>query len=207
MYPNDNQNTQPISPDYLNQIAPQSTSGNGLFNQKPILIAIAGLFVVLIIFFVSLIASSSSSGTDNLARLSKRLNSVESTAISAIPNIKNTKLRALNSNLKIYLTNINRDISPLLISEKIDVKKINKKIIAEESNTKTLSTLEDARLNAVYDRTYAREMSYKLETTMSLMTQIYKTTKSKKLKIFLDESYKNLEPIKKQFADFNAING
>ena len=74
-----------------------------------------------------------------------------------------------------------------------------------ESNEKILAKLEDARLNAIYDRSYARELSYQLETTMSLMRQIYNKTKNKDLKTFLEESYNNLEPIQKQFSDFNTV--
>jgi len=202
MYPNEN---QPIDPNYLDQIAPQPSQKINIANNKPIFIAIIGLVITLFIFFIGMIASGLSGSGNQLERLSARLTATEGISVSATTNIKNSKLRALNSNLKIYLTNTIRDITPLLAVEKIDVKKLDKKIIASESNEKILAKLEDARLNAIYDRSYARELSYQLETTMSLMRQIYNKTKNKDLKTFLEESYNNLEPIQKQFSDFNTV--
>jgi hypothetical protein len=63
--------------------------------------------------------------------------------------------------------------------------------------------LDNARLNAVYDRTYSREMAYKLATVLTLMQQIYESTNNKSLKNFLVNAYKNLEPTQKNFTDFN----
>ena len=81
------------------------------------------------------------------------------------------------------------------------------KITASENGEKLKTTLEDARLNATFDRTYAREMSYQLETVAALMKDIYTNTNSKSLKTFLEATDNNLQPIKQQLAEFNAANG
>jgi hypothetical protein len=119
-------------------------------------------------------------------------------------NIKNTKLRALNSSLNIYLSNTNRDFVEILTLNKIQAKSIDKSILTAESNTKMLANLEDARLNAVYDRVYVIEMNTQLEKILLLMRQINSSTKSTKTKTFLDSAIKNLEPIQKQFEDYNS---
>ena len=147
---------------------------------------------------------SSSGGTSPIQTLSARLVSTTNTVTSANKNIKNTKLRALNSSLNIYLSNTTRDLAPILVINKIDAKKPNKSITKAESNVAMLAVLEDARLNAVYDRVYAREMNTQLEKILLLMNQINKTTKSSQTKTFLDNAIKNLEPIQKQFADYNS---
>ena len=197
----------PMSADYLNQIAPQSPKVP-LLKMGPKLIAIIAGILVLLVIILSVVVNTIASGQrEPVERLSARLTTTQAVVSAAQPNLKSSQLRSLNSNLKIYLTNTNRDIAEPLVSAKIDVKKLDKKIVAAESGDKLLEILEDARLNVDYDRVYAREMSYKLETTMILMEQIYSSTSSKKLKTFLESAYKNLEPTQKAFADFNAANG
>lgn len=197
----------PTSADYLNQIAPKSPK-TPLFKMGPKLIAMIGGVLVLIVIILSITVNAiASSQREPVERLTARLTTTQEVVSAAQPNLKSSQLRSLNSNLKIYLTNTNRDIVEPLAAAKIDVKKIDKKITAAESGTALMEVLEDARLNVDYDRVYAREMAYKLETTMILMEKIYNTTSSKKLKTFLESAFKNLEPTQKAFADFNAANG
>jgi hypothetical protein len=204
MNPNDN---QPISPDYLNQIAPQIPQKAGF--PVPIPILIGGLIAVFIAIALMSITSMMASGnTNKTGQLAARLSNTEIIVKAEAGKIRNSQLRAYNSNLTDYLANTIRDIGPLLISEKIDMKKLDVKLVAAETNInkEMLANLEDARLNGVYERTYAREMTYKLDTTLTLMRQIYTSTKHNKLKVFLEDAYNNLEPIQKDFSDFDAAN-
>lgn len=165
-----------------------------------ILLAIAIAVTLLIV-----ISATSNKGT--LQHLAARLQSTETIVSGAQSKIKSTQLRALNSNLKIYLTNTNRDIVDPLSKQNVDVNKIDKSITSSETGKDVTDRLEDARLNAVYDRTYAREIAYRLETILALMHQIDDSTSSKSLKSFLDGAITNLEPSQKSFEDFNATNG
>jgi hypothetical protein len=200
MNPNDN---QPIPSDYLDQIAPQVPRKTSFLIGRPVII---GGLVIAIIVIILMTISSLSGGTKPTEQLAARLVATGSITDGATSNIKSTQLRALNSNLKIYLTDAIRDIGPLLIDDDINIVKLDKKVVLAESSTEMLTTLEDARLNAIYDRTYAREMAYKLDTILTLMRQIYGDTKNKDLKSFLGDKIENLEPTQKQFADFNAAN-
>ena len=200
MYPNSNQPTPPL--DYLNQIAPKAPPKVNNLVKKPVIIGIA-LGVAILLMIILAVISGQSKPTELLAA---RLTTTANTADSATTNIKSTQLRAFNSNMKLYLTNTIRDISPILAKDNIDIKKLNEKVITTESNTNLLATLEDARLNAVYDRTYAREMAYKLDTILTLMRQINNNTGNTNLKSYLSDAITNLIPIQKQFADFNAAN-
>lgn len=201
MNPDDKQS--PI--DYLNQIAPQAPK-KMLFSLSKRNVAIFGGIIIVIIIVIATLASSLSGGINQTERLAARLLSTQAIMDDATSKIKTTQLRTLNGNLKIYLTNTIRDIGPILTADKIDITKLNSKVLAAESNTKVLAILEEARLNVMYDRTYAREMSYKLDTVLTLMKQIQNSTKNMKLKTFLQDAYDNLQPTQQQFADFDAAN-
>ena len=65
------------------------------------------------------------------------------------------------------------------------------------------SRLEDARLNAKYDSTYAREMSYQLATILSLYQKLIPAS-TPQTKTILEKATTNLEPIQKDLANFNT---
>jgi hypothetical protein len=189
--------------DYLNQIAPQTPKRFRLTHMQ--LIIVVALAIVTIIVLAVVIGAFNNK--DPLEHLSAKLQSTEIVVGDAQSKIKSTQLRALNSNLKIYLTNTNRDIAPLLLQDSVNVAKLDKNIVASEATNDITDRLEDARLNAIYDRTYAREIAYRLETTLALMHQINDSSASKDLKTFLIAAIANLEPTQQSFADFNATNG
>ncbi|MBC7868555.1 hypothetical protein H7X69_00020 [Candidatus Saccharibacteria bacterium] len=200
---NPNQPNYPI--DYLNQIAPQAPNQRGLSRLHIIIIAAVG--VVMLVTVILSVVLTSGNNVEPAKQLAARLQSTETIVDNAQNKLKSTQLRTLNSNLKIYLTNTNRDIAAPLQKSGINVAKLDKKLVASEAGTNITNKLEDARLNAVYDRTYAREIAYQLDTIVALMRQINDSTRSQSLKVFLDSAYTNLEPTQKQFAEFNAANG
>jgi len=209
MYPEQNgpvpppQTQYPI--DYLNQIAPQDKKP-GMDNKKFLLFVGGGLLLAII---VGVLAFSSGGGgpTEKMETLAARLKTLQSISSKAQTNIKSSSLRSTNSSLTLLLTNANRDIADPLETNGVNVLKLDKKIVAKEDGKAVSDKLEDARLNAVFDRTYAREMSYQLDTVKALMKDIYSKTKSKSLKTFLDSTNNNLSPINKQLEKFNAANG
>jgi len=204
-YPNDGNQQQPqYSIDYLNEISakPQKT---GMGNKFFFLIVAGGIFVALMVGLIMLM-SSGNGPTQKMQTLAARLITLQEIAKDSQKKIKSGELRSTNSNLSIFLTNTNRDIVEPLEKNGVKVSKIDKTITAKEANEELIQRLEDARLNAIFDRTYAREMSYQLETTAALIKDIYGNTKSASLKTFLETTDSNLQPIKKQLGDFNATN-
>jgi hypothetical protein len=199
-----NQPQPNFTPDYLNQIAVQPTKSAP--NKKLLIIGGLGLVVVLVIVISLILAVFASHTTEYMQRLTARLNTTQTITTSAQINIKSSELRSLNSNLQLYLTNTIRDITIQLKNEKIDPASLDKKIVASETATDMINRLEDARLNAVYDRTYAREMAYQLESIIALIDQVESSTGSQSLKSFLDSSRTNLQPTQTTFSDFNAAN-
>jgi hypothetical protein len=199
MNPNNDQN-QSIPSDYLNQIAPQTTKKIDLLGKRSIVI---GLICIVIIIIVMTVFSSLSGGTKPTQQLATNLVATKSVSDDATSKIKSTKLQSINSALNLYLTETIRDITPILTNEKININNLSGKSTLSTFNKDILANLEDARLNANYDTIYANEMTYRLSTILNLMQQIIKNTNDKSLNQFLNNDYKNYQPVQKEFADFN----
>jgi hypothetical protein len=200
MYPNQNQ----YSIDYLNEIAPQPQK-KGLSNKLFLLIVGGGLLAAIIIG-IAIFSSAGAGPQTQMETLAARLVTLQKIATKAQQNIKSNQLGGTNSSLVIFLANANHDIAAPLLTNGVDIKNLDKNIIAAESGTALSSQLENARLNAVFDVTYAREMGYQIDTVISLMKEINNKTNSRSLKAFLAKTDSNLEPIKTQMYNFNPAN-
>ena len=207
MYPNQpSPMPTPLPTDYLNQIAPQTPKKPLFrFGLKQV-IMIGGALVVLVIILSVIVTSVSSGKTDPLQHLAARLTATQGVVTGAQGNLKSSKLRSVNSNLNLFLTNTNRDITAPLTAMHIDTTKLSKNIVTSESTIALSARLENARLNATFDSTYAREMAYQLGTSMTLMNQIYTSTTNTQLKIFLKATYTSLTPTQQSFADYSSAN-
>lgn len=194
-------NQPQYSIDYLNQIAPPPTKRP--VNKQALILVIAGGVILLIVLFSFLGALLGGGGPgDRLQTLAARLQTLQSISHTAQATIKSNSLRTTNSSLDIYLTTANRDIAAPLERRGVAMNKLDKTIVAKEAGTEVTTKLDDARLNAVYDRTYAREMSYQLATVSALIADIDSATSDKDLKAYLKTTNANLEPIEDQLASF-----
>jgi hypothetical protein len=205
MPPQQSQDPQQYPVDYLNQISTQQQKPG--LNNKRFFMIIGGAVVLILLSVILMIASSGTGPTEKMQTLAARLQTLQTIASDSQANIKSGPLRDTNSNLTIFLTNTNRDIAEPLAGNGVDVTKLDEKIVAQEAGEDLTATLEDARLNAVFDRTYAREMSYQLDTVAILMQEIYNSTGNEAFKTFLENTSTNLEPLRQQFSDFNAATG
>lgn len=197
------QENQPNPLDYLDQIAPTASKKRFFNLTGPVLMGAIAIGVVILICAV-FITASTLDGSKTTAKLAARLIVVEKIAKDSTSKIKSSQLRAVNSELKTFLTNTIRDIEPLLIKENTKIKDLPKSLLNTKADTDLTNRLEDARLNAIFDRTYTREMAYELSNVINLMQDINKNTNSASLKSFLEDTYKNLYPIQEQFADFES---
>lgn len=203
MPPEQKPNQYPV--DYLNEIAPQQKKP-GLSNKMFLAIVGGGILLAAIVGIVAL-SGGGGGPKEKMQTLAARLTTLQTIASDAQKKIKSGELRSTNSNLTIFLTNTNRDIIEPLGKNGIDIKKLDENIVAREAGTELTEDLEDARLNAVFDRTYAREMSYQLDTVSVLIRDIYESSNSSSFKTFLENTDDNLQPLRDQFSDFNAANG
>lgn len=190
--------------DYLNQIAPQSqkSGGPGL---NFMTVAIGGVILIaLVLILVAIVNAVGGGKNESWERLSARLTTASTVANSATTEIKSSQLRSLNSNLRIYLTNTQRDISTPLTTRGITTETMSADILAEESAEGITAALDDGRLNAKYDETYTREVGYLLATIVSLIEQMLKTDQAGDEQ-FLQDAHDNLVPIYEAIDSFGAV--
>lgn len=192
--------------DYLDQIAPKAQKSSFL-NGKMRQIAIIGAALVVLVIIASIFTSISSGGQkDNWSRLSLRIDATNEIVTDANKNIKSNKLRVINTEIKLFLTNLNRDIQDPLATVGVNTEKISQSLQKEVSVSTALANLEEARLNDVYDRTYAREMTYQLAQLLTDLQKVYNGSKNEDNKKFLEESYTSLEATHKTLSDYSAAN-
>ncbi len=167
---------------------------------------IGGLLVLVILVVVFVSSAAGGGSMSSLAGVAAKINNLKTVSEAAQKNIQSGELRSLNGNLTLVLTNADRDLAEPLKAKKIKLTDKKNNVIAKvTSDFEALGTrLEDARLNAVYDRTYAREMTYALKTLHNDMGQLYKSSSSSELKNILNTTDTNLEPLVDSFSRFNA---
>jgi hypothetical protein len=196
---------QQFSSDYLNQIATPAP----VKTVNPLALwGLIGGLLVLVIVVVVFVSSAAGGGTStsSLTSVGAKIDNLKTVSESAQKNIQSGELRSLNGNLTLILTNADRDMAEPLAAKKIKLTdKKNSAVAKVTSDFDALnSRLEDARLNAVYDRTYAREITYALKTLHSDMSILYKSSSNTKLKTVLNTTDDNLKPLVEGFSSFNA---
>lgn len=193
------------SSEYLDQIAPKAPKKQGFgFNLRTMIFA--GIGAVILVIIIAVISSSiSGNKMTPWYQLSLRLAATEEIANQSTKSLKSSALRSINSDVKITLTNTERDLAPVFERMKITPKKIPASIQKTETVKKTemLTRLETGRLNAKYDSTYAREMGYQLATVLALYQALYSQS-GPATKETLKASYDNLLPAQKTVSEFNS---
>ena len=200
--------SQPSTPtqysaDYLDQIAP-GAGGPKLFSGSFTWILV-GLAVVFM-FAVGIIALSS--GGNNTASAQTAYFKIENLIIISDNYrryLKSSKLTTTNTNFKIFLSGAKTDITTPLTQNGFDVTKPDQTLKGQEKSVSTelASTLEDARLNAILDRVYAREMAYQAQLLLELYTKMTKSN-APGIADTAKKTIPNLQPIQKSFADFSG---
>lgn len=192
--------------DYLNQIAP-SAPKRPLFQLNIKTILLLGVVLIVIIAGISAISGLiGDSQTKPWMHLSAKLTTTQDIVTEASGNIKNGQLKSTNSDLKLYLANTTRDIETPLTNLGINTKKLSSDVLAAESSEAVLARLEDARLNAKFDSTYAREMTYQLANVLTLLQQLHQSSGKAETKAFLQTAYNSLVPLQQKVANFSASN-
>lgn len=187
--------------DYLDQIA-VPTQRSGKSDKLFFIVIILGILVAITVGVLALMGGGNT--TKDTMRLAARLKTLQSITESSSKTIKSSSLRGTNSSLALLLTNVNHDIVEPLAKSDINASKLDKTIVASEDGSKLKEQLENARLNVAFDRTYAREMSYQLETLLALMKDINANTNNKSLKEFLSTNIEKIDPLRQRFSEFNA---
>jgi hypothetical protein len=190
--------------DYLNQIAPQAPK-KAVFALNFRTVIMGAIGVIILIIIIATVSGAITSGQkEPWQRFSARLNATTTVVDASSGNIKNSQLRSINSDLKLYLTNTKRDLAKPMTALDINTEKLPAKIVAEENGTGITERLEDGRLNAKFDSTYAREMTYQLATILSLLQQLYSSNVGPQTKELLKTAYDNLLPTYNTVSEFST---
>lgn len=192
---------QQYSADYLDQIAPPK-SGPTLFSGNFTWI-IVGLAVLFMFAVGILVLNNGGNNTVTAQTAYMRIDSLILITNNYRRYLKSSSLSSTNSNYKIFLTGALHDLVDPLAKNGVATNKLDKDLKTKEkaSATEITSKLEDARLNAILDRSYAREMAYQ----SNLLLEMYKKMLKNKGPGIADNAKKtisNLEPLQKAFADF-----
>ena len=131
-----------------------------------------------------------------------RLQSTRVITDSTKGNLKNPKLQVTNAQLASILNGKISQLSASLESQNIDTKKLSKTIVKAESSQEILDKLEEARLNAVYDNVYVREMNYQLQMILNLSDQLSKSS-TDETKEFLASLQKDIQTVKQDLEAFS----
>jgi hypothetical protein len=187
--------------DYLDSIASQTQ----VKTMKPwMLWALIGGGLLIVIIFAMMLLGGGPKEDDKLKGFVWHVQALETLTKDDQKTIQSTNLRTINSSLTLILTNVDQGSTEPLT--KAGVKKLSKApknspITAEF--TKLSSTLEDARLNAQFDRVYAREVSYQIAKLRAEIKSLLKSTNSKSLKAYLQTTDSDVAPLQTQFSNFN----
>ena len=200
---------------YLQQISATSkpvAQKKGFSLNPKILIGI-GVAVVVIIFF-SVIASMLGNVTDKekeeAIRLDIRTNYLLTNLNNFTNSVKSSNLRSMGATLSTHLTELNRDLAPLLMEywEFEDWENDSPpEILEEEGETanELYYKLENARLNGLLDRVYVREIALQIALLNSIQTEIIARTERPELIELLEKSTTNLRELHQQFSDYTDL--
>ncbi len=193
--------------DYLNQISTHKTSAG--FTRKQV--AIFGGLLLLAFGVLAAFMISNGGSTQNITTMSQtltvRIGSLAEVTKESQKNIKNQSLGNVNSALAVQLAGAGSALATAFGEAGVSVESPSENIIAAESSEQLMVDLEDAYLNGIFDRVYARKISYELEKTMIGINDIHTRTNNPELQSQLEEIYSNLEPLQKQFAEYTDTTG
>ncbi len=203
-YPNSIKSSEPdtTSTDYLNQIAPKPISKFAFLRRKPFFIGTSIISILLVLLIVLGITSLFSDNKISNQQMLARLQSTRVITDSTKGNLKNPKLQVTNAQLASILNGKISQLSASLESQNIDTKKLSKTIVKAESSQEILDKLEEARLNAVYDNVYVREMNYQLQMILNLSDQLSKSS-TDETKEFLASLQKDIQTVKQDLEAFS----
>ena len=156
--------------DYLDKIAPKAPKKQPFgLNLRSVLI-VGGALTALVIILSIVVNALAPDSRSSWQRLSLKLAATDEIASVAGVSIKNSQLRSLNSEARLYVSNTQRDLGEIFTTQEVNGKSASKTVAQNELDIKDLSlnNLEDARLNARLDSAYARPMTYPLSTVLAL---------------------------------------
>ena len=132
------------------------------------------------------------------AQVAARVNKLLTISQKYNNKFRSTELQTTNSSLISVLTTAEASMSDPLQAAGISYKEKKKDILALDPSDKLEKKLDEANLNTQLDVTYAHEMNVQITDTIAMMSKVYKSTKSKTMRQWLEKTATDLENIQKQ---------
>jgi hypothetical protein len=200
MQPGNPNSQYPI--DYLNQLA-GANSSTTQFNPKIVIGGIVGfLITALAVLFLVFNNGGGPVGPKPEETLYKTIVDTAQITNDSKRKISSNKLVSINSSLNIVLLNSITGMTDPLQKSGLEAKKLESAAKKEKAFEKPMAKLEDARLNAIYDRAYVREIDFKIQSMLLLIEKINKMSTNKSLKDYLGKTKPDIEKVKDELDDF-----
>lgn len=194
MEPNNPYQPIPSGIDYLNHIATPPTPAGPSKKSKLIIggIILAGMLVLSVILIA---ATNSAQSEPAPMKIAARLHKIQTVSDKFSGRLRATALQDANSSLSAIMITANQSIK----TTGVDPGKQQKELATIEPSDDLVKRLDDAYLNSQLDATYAREMYFLIEDTMTMMDSAYRQTNSAELKTFLEKTHADFSNLKKRF--------
>ncbi len=188
-------------PNYLDSIAPQAPAPSffsGSFGK--IFFVMIGLFVLAVSLIV---AFSGRDNTKDLQQMVVRLENMEKVVDSVHDDFKSNNLKTINVQLDTWLANNRREGQELLDLGGVQRTDFSKEMIrSEEAYASELEAkFEDARLSARLHRVYKTTIVIEIDKIINVFKKMQKNP-SPQIREYAESAVKNVEPIQKQFDEF-----
>lgn len=194
--------------DYLGGIAPQQPKPGitiaGFTLSKRALMVIIGGTVALLLAAMLMIFSQKPQAVSQLneSNFYSHLIRTQEITKDGKKNIKNSKLRAHNGTLQTLLVGSASEMATPLQKSGMDPKKLESEAKKpSDEDKKLLNSLNDARLNAVYDRAYVREMTHRLNTMLLMLDRIEKINSRESMQQYVKSTRPKLKDIQKAISE------
>ena len=133
-----------------------------------------------------------------MQHLSARFDSLQTILKAGTQAAQSANLKKTQSDASIIIIGQTTSIDAIMKNSGLG--DIPKEIVTLETDSPTLKTLSDARLNGQFDSAYQKALSQKIESTMALMREVSDKTNSKTLKNALSTAYSYFSTILDQLA-------
>lgn len=194
--------------DYLGGIAPQQpksgiTIAGFTLSKRALMVAIGGTIALLLAAMLMIFSQKPQAVSQlNESNFYSHLIRTQEITKDGKKNIKNSQLRAHNGTLQTLLVGSASEMATPLQKSGMDPKKLESEAKKpSDEDKKLLSGLNDARLNAVYDRAYVREMTHRLNIMLLMLDRIEKINTRESMQNYVKATRPKLKDIHKAISE------
>lgn len=192
---------------YLNQISqstrpakPSITNDRSAFVKLIIKIVAGAVLAFIALIIIGSMISSASGKTSDLSRqIYLRSTNLQSTIQTYNKQLKSSRLRSIGSALSGALTNTTNQLSTYLQRDESTKDPLTPKesTVADETalSEELNSSLTNARLNGILDRSYTSQIQLQVSLLMSLGSELLARTNDTELENIITQMNNNLSPI------------